>query len=90
VGRHQVDASEQSTRSAACERPADILNGIRRDLICFSPYVYQSRNPVERLFNKIKQCRRITTQYDKLAANYPAFIKLASIRIWLGAYECTP
>jgi transposase len=27
----------------------------------------------------IKQCRRIATRYDKLAANYLAFIKLASI-----------
>lgn len=26
---------------------------------------------------------RIATAYDKLAANYLAFIKLASIRIWL-------
>jgi hypothetical protein len=25
-----------------------------------------------------------------LAANYPAFIKLASIRIWLRANESTP
>ncbi len=45
---------------------------------------------VERFFNKIKQCRRIATRYDKLAANYLAFIKLASIRIWLRAYESTP
>jgi transposase len=44
----------------------------------------------ERFFNKIKQCRRIATRYDKLAANYLAFIKLASIRIWLRAYEFTP
>ena len=58
--------------------------------ICFSPYLYRSRNLVERFFNKIKQCRRIATQYDKLAANYLAFIKLASIRIWLRAYESTP
>jgi len=27
--------------------------------------------------NKIKQCRRIATRYDELAANYLAFIKLA-------------
>jgi hypothetical protein len=27
---------------------------------------------------------------DKLAANYLAFVKLASIRIWLRANECTP
>jgi transposase len=61
----------------------------RRDPICFSPYLYRSRNLVERFFNKIKQCRRIATRYDKLAANYLAFIKLASIRIWLRAYEST-
>jgi transposase len=62
----------------------------RRDPICFSPYLYRSRNLVERFFNKLKQCRRIATRYDKLAANYLAFIKLASIRIWLRAYESTP
>ena len=38
----------------------------------------------------IKQCRRIATRYDKLAANYLAFVKLAAIRIWLRAYEFTP
>ncbi len=62
----------------------------RRDPICFSPYLYRSRNHVERYFNKIKQYRRIATRYDKLAANYLAFIKLASIRIWLRAYESAP
>jgi hypothetical protein len=36
------------------------------------------------------QCRRIATRYDKLAANYPAFIKLASIHIRLRAYEAAP
>ncbi len=54
---------------------------IRRDLICFSPYLYRSRNLVERFFNKIKQCQRIATRYDKLAANYLDFIKLASVRV---------
>jgi hypothetical protein len=34
--------------------------------------------------------RRIATRYDKLAANYLAFIKLASIRLWIRAYESTP
>jgi hypothetical protein len=41
-------------------------------------------------FNKFKQSRRIATRYDKLAANYLAFIKLASIRLWLRANESTP
>jgi hypothetical protein len=43
----------------------------RKEPICFSPYLYRARNLVERFFNKIKQCRRIATRYDKLAANYP-------------------
>lgn len=52
--------------------------------------LYRARNLVERFFNRIKQCRRVATRYDKLAANYLAFIKLASIRIWLRAHESTP
>src|SRR6266702_3879619 len=62
----------------------------RKDPICFSTYLYRARNLVERFFNRIKQCRRVATRYDKLAANYLAFIKLAAIRIWLRAYESTP
>jgi transposase len=50
----------------------------RKDPICFSPYLYRARNLIERFFNKIKQCRRVATRYNKLAANYLAFIKLAS------------
>jgi transposase len=44
---------------------------------------------VERFFNRIKHCRRIATRYDKLAANFLAFIKLAAIRLWLRVYEST-
>jgi transposase len=56
-----------------------------KEPICFSPHLYRARNLVERFFNKIKQCRRVATRYDKLAANYLAFVKLASIRLWLRA-----
>jgi transposase len=38
---------------------------------------------VERFFNQIKQWQCAATRYDKLAANYLAFIQLASIRLWL-------
>jgi transposase len=61
----------------------------RKDPICFSPYLYRARNLIERFFNKIKQCRRVATRYDKLAANYLAFVKLASIRIWLRGVRKT-
>jgi transposase len=49
--------------------------------------MYRVRNLLERFFDKIKQCRRVAIRYDKLAANYLAFIKLASIRIWRHANE---
>jgi transposase len=61
----------------------------RKETICFSPYLYRARNLVGHFFNRIKQCRRIATRYDKLAASYLAFVKLASIRVWLRAYEST-
>jgi len=52
--------------------------------------LYRARNRIERFFNEIKQCRRLATAYDKLAANYLAFVQLASIRLWLRANESTP
>jgi transposase len=59
------------------------------DPICFSPYLHRARNLIERFFNEIKQCRGVATRYDKLAANYLAFVKLASIRIGLRVHEST-
>ncbi|WP_094183644.1 IS5 family transposase [Bradyrhizobium canariense] len=59
----------------------------RSDPICFSPHLYRARNQVERFFNRVKQCRRVATRYDRLAANYLAFVQLASIRLWLRLNE---
>src|SRR5215831_11887061 len=33
------------------------------------------------VFNKTKQCRRVAARYDKLAANYVAFVQLSSTRL---------
>ncbi len=55
----------------------------RRDPICFSKHLYKARNLVERFYNRIKQFRRVATRYNKLAENFLAAVKLASIRIWL-------
>jgi len=57
----------------------------RSDLL--QPLSLSCRNQVERFFNKIKQCRRVATRYDRLAANYLAFVQLASIRLWLRLNE---
>jgi transposase len=34
-------------------------------------------NRIEWFFNKIKHCRRTATRYNKLTANYFAFVQLA-------------
>ncbi|MFL4976746.1 MAG: IS5 family transposase [Microvirga sp.] len=59
----------------------------RRDKPAFSPFLYRSRNLVERFFNKLKHFRAIATRYEKHAANYLALVKLAAARIWMRAYE---
>jgi transposase len=84
----RVDDPAVGVIQALKPEPRNMRN--RKDPICFSPYLYRARNLVERFFNKIKQRRRVAARYDKLAANYLAFIKLASIRIWLRANESTP
>ena len=53
----------------------------RNDPICFSPYIDRARNQVERFFNRIKQCCRVATRYDKLAANYLAFVQLEIVPV---------
>jgi transposase len=52
--------------------------------------IYRERNLVERFFNKLKRFRRIATRYDKLGANFFAFIMIAAVRIWLQSIESTP
>src|SRR5262245_10680444 len=52
-----------------------------------SAHIFTGLALVERFFNKIKHCRRVATRYDKLAANYLAFVQLASIRLWLRVNE---
>ena len=56
---------------------------------CFSNTLYRERNQVERFFSKLKHFRRIATRYDKLAENFLAMVKLASMRLWLRANEST-
>lgn len=55
----------------------------RKQRHCFSKALHKERNHVERFFNWIKHFCRIAMRFQKLAANYLAMIKLASIRVWL-------
>jgi transposase len=61
----------------------------RRSKPYFSTWLYRQRNLVERFFSKLKHFRRVATRYDKLAENFLAMVQLASMRLWLRAYEST-
>jgi transposase len=47
---------------------------------------YRDRNQVERLFNRLKQSRRIATRYDKTASSFLGFLSLAAVKLWLTDY----
>jgi transposase len=49
----------------------------------FDRQAYRHRNRVERLFNRLKQFRRIATRYEKRAANYLAMLTLGAILLWI-------
>jgi transposase len=55
----------------------------RLEIIVYDKEQYKQRNKVERLFNKLKQCRRVATRYEKLKATFLAFVTLALIVIML-------
>jgi transposase len=72
-----------------------VLNGIFWILRSVAPWrdLPETYGPRTTCYNRFVRWRRamsVATRYDKLAANYLAFVKLASIRIWLRANESTP
>lgn len=51
---------------------------------CFSPYLYRNRNAIERMFNRLKDFRRVATRYDRLATNFHAAVCIAAtVSYWL-------
>jgi len=49
----------------------------------FDRAIYRLRNRIERLVNRCKQFRRLSTRYEKRAANYRAMWLIATIYLWL-------
>lgn len=47
---------------------------------------YKDRNRIERMFNKLKQFRRIATRFDKTAKSYLGFPCLAAAKLWLPSF----
>ena len=46
--------------------------------------IYRERNQIERLFNRLKNCRRVATRYEKRARNYLAMLQIAGTMLWLA------
>jgi transposase len=54
----------------------------RRNPAPHDPAKYKWRNLIERLFNKLKNWRRVATRYDKTRESYLGFVAIASIKLW--------
>ena len=44
---------------------------------------YKWRNQIERLFNKLKNWRRLATRYDKTKESYLGFVAIAAVKLWI-------
>ncbi len=49
----------------------------------FDRQLYQERNRIERLINRLKQNRRLATRYEKRGENYRAMWVIGAILLWL-------
>lgn len=54
----------------------------RKPLLAYDREAYRQRNLIERMFNRLKDFRRIATRYDKLASNFLAGILIAAAIVW--------
>lgn len=51
---------------------------------------YNNNNRIERMFNRLKQFRRIATRYDKTALSFVSFLCLAAAKLWLPSLSVGP
>ena len=58
----------------------------RRKPIPHDKAKYKWRNQIERLFNKLKNWRRVATRYDKTVLSFESFLNLAAARLWLKSF----
>lgn len=55
----------------------------RKNLAPHDAEKYKWRDLIERLFNKLKNWRRVATRYDKTSQSYLGFVAIAAIKLWL-------
>lgn len=58
----------------------------RRSSIKCDYHAYKNRNRIERMFNRLKQFRRIATRYEKTKTSFLAFLYLAAAKLWLPTF----
>nr|WP_249193702.1 IS5 family transposase [Gluconobacter wancherniae] len=46
----------------------------------------RDRNRIERMFNHLKQMRRIATRYEKTALSFMSFLNIAAARLWISSF----
>nr|WP_319414116.1 transposase [uncultured Cohaesibacter sp.] len=61
----------------------------RKEMIKCNFNAYRQRNRIERMFNRLKQFRRIATRYDTTAISFMEFLCLAAVKLWLPTFVNT-
>lgn len=79
---YDADAVRDEIATAGAEAVIPAKSN-RRTPIPHDRQKYRWRNLIERLFNKLKNWRRVATRYDKTAESYLGFVTLASVKLWL-------
>lgn len=80
---YDADAIREEIKAAGVEAviPAKVN---RRNPAPHDRAKYKWRNLIERLFNKLKNWRRIATRYDKTKQSYLGSVALASVKLWIS------
>ena len=79
---YNSDAIREELRRAGIE-PVIPSRRNRKQPASFDRETYKQRNLIERMFNKLRNWRRVATRYDKSATSFLAFIAIASVKQWL-------
>ncbi len=77
---YDADAIRQEIAAAGVEAVIPAKSN-RLDPITHDRTKYKWCNLVERLFNKLKNWRRVATRYDETKESYPSFVAIASIKL---------
>jgi transposase len=79
---YDADAIREKIVKADIEAVMTIKSN-RRDLIPYDKAKYKWQNQIKRLFNKLKNWRRVVTQYDKTKEFYLGVVAIAAVKLWI-------